>query len=105
MFMIICLSAVAIIILVMASWDGAFMKTKYNIAEDRYDIEKNIMSEGEFQLIRGGIASSSSHNMQPWKIKILDENTFLLYGDMDKTLPVIDPDNKQLLMSLGTFIG
>lgn len=105
MFMRICLSAVVIIILAMASWDGAFMKTKYNIADDGYDIEKNIMSEGEFQLIRGGITSSSSHNMQPWKIKILDENTFTLYADMEKTLPVIDPENKQLLMSLGTFIG
>ncbi|KAF5076764.1 hypothetical protein DSECCO2_156980 [anaerobic digester metagenome] len=105
MIITIILSVIAIVILGMASWDGTFLRTKYNIAEDKYDIEKNIMSEGEFQLIRGGIASSSSHNMQPWKIKIVDENTFSLYADMDKRLPVIDPDNQQLLMSLGTFIG
>ncbi|WP_312070477.1 hypothetical protein [Anaerotignum propionicum] len=105
MIIIVFLSAIAIVIFGMASWDGAFLKTKYNIGEDKYDIEKNIMSEEEFQLIRGGIASSSSHNMQPWKIKIQDENTFSLYADMDKTLPIIDPENQQLLMSLGTFIG
>ena len=103
--MLIILGVAAIMILGMASWDGAYTGTKYNIQKDVYDEEQKIMSEEEFELIRGGIASSSSHNMQPWKIKIVDQKTFSLYADLEKTLPVIDPENIQLLMSEGTFIG
>ncbi|MDD3394623.1 MAG: hypothetical protein PHG19_08310 [Anaerotignum sp.] len=95
----------AVLIFAMASWDGAYMRTEYNVSNDVYDEEKKIMSETEFQLIGAGIQSASSHNMQPWKIKILDQMTFALYADMEKTLPMIDPENNQLLMSQGTFIG
>lgn len=102
---LIILGVVAIIILGMACWDGAFMGTRYNIQKDVYDEEKKVMSKAEFELIRGGIASASSHNMQPWKIKIVDQKTFSLYADMEKNLPVIDPKNIQMLMSEGTFIG
>lgn len=52
-----------------------------------------------------GIQSASSHNMQPWKIKIVDQNTFTLCADKDKALPIVDPENKQMLISQGTFIG
>ncbi len=103
--MLIILGVAAFIILGMASWDGAYTGTTYNIQKDVYDEEKKIMSKAEFELIRGGIASASSHNMQPWKIKIVDQRTFALYADMEKTLPKIDPENIQLLMSEGTFIG
>ena len=34
----------------------------------------------------------------------MGEETIELYADMDKTLSVVDGDNKQLLMSQGTFI-
>jgi nitroreductase len=95
-----------IIVLVgLVVWDGAFLKTQYNINEDYYDIEEEWMTDIQFELIKAGIQSASSHNMQPWKIKILDQQTFQLYADMKKTLPVIDPDYVQHLLSQGTFIG
>lgn len=102
---VVFLCGFAVLIFAMAAWDGAYMRTEYNISNDEYDDEKDVMSETEFQIIRAGIQSASSHNMQPWKIKILNQKTFSLYADMEKTLPVIDPENNQLLMSQGTFIG
>ncbi len=86
-------------------WDGAFLKTKYDISTDQYDEEEAFMSETQFQLIQSGIQSASSHNMQPWKVQIVDQTTFTLYADKGKALPVIDPENKQMLISQGTFIG
>jgi hypothetical protein len=67
----------------MFVWDGAFMSTQYDIGKDIYDDEKELMSETEYKLIRGGIQSASSHNMQPWKVKIHDQMTFSLYADME----------------------
>jgi nitroreductase len=103
-FMIILL-VIAVLAVGLFVWDGAFLKTEYDPSQDQYDDEKELMSEIEFQLIRAGIQAASSHNMQPWKIRILDENTFSLCADMAKALPIVDPDNRQLLMSQGTFIG
>jgi len=101
--------SIVVIILILITgvvvWDGAFITTKYDISKDVYDDEKMLMSETEFKLIQAGIQSASSHNMQPWKVKIFDQVTFSLYADMEKILPVIDPENNQLLMSQGTFIG
>ncbi len=58
-----------------------------------------------YTIINYAIGAASGHNMQPWLIKITDDNIVQLYADMNKTLPVIDKDNYQLLMSQGTFIG
>ncbi len=89
----------------MSVWDGNFLRSYYDSSKDYYDHEKEMMSETQFQLIKAGIQAGSSHNMQPWKIRIHDQKSFSLHADMEKTLPVIDPQNKQLLMSQGTFIG
>ncbi len=94
-----------ILMIGMLIWDGDLMKARYDISKEKYDDEKEVMSEIQFQLIRAGIQAGSSHNMQPWKIRIHDKRSFSLYADMEKTLPVIDPEHKQLLMSQGTFIG
>ncbi|OPL09892.1 MAG: hypothetical protein AVO34_12730 [Firmicutes bacterium ML8_F2] len=96
---------IALILVGVIIWDGAFLSTRYDISKDYYDDEKELMTETQFKLIRAGIQAASSHNMQPWKVKIQDQKTFQLYADMKKTLPVIDPDNAQHLMSQGTFIG
>ncbi|SEO32412.1 hypothetical protein SAMN04488134_10685 [Amphibacillus marinus] len=101
MVLIIMLSIVA----GMVVWNGTFLKTKYDSAQDNYDHEQASMTETQFQLIRAGIQAASSHNMQPWKIKIIDDQSFVLYADLTKHLPIIDPDYQQLLMGQGTFIA
>ena len=84
--------------------NGTFLKSKYNLKKDQYDSELHSMTETQFQLIQAGISAASSHNMQPWKVSIENENQFTLYADMNKDLPVIDKDHRQLLISQGTFI-
>jgi hypothetical protein len=46
----------------------------------------------------------SGHNAQPWIVKILTENHWILGTAESRWLPVIDPDNREMLISLGTFL-
>lgn len=45
----------------------------------------------------------SSHNTQPWRVKIVSESEFIIQSDSTRWLPKVDPDNRELLLSIGTF--
>lgn len=83
---------------------GSFLPKRYDLNKDLYDNEASILTESQFHLIKAGLRASSSHNMQPWKIIVIDESTFELHADLDKSLPVIDPEYQQMLLSQGTFL-
>ncbi len=54
-------------------------------------------------LVRYAILAPSSHNTQPWKFR-LTENGIAVFADYARRLPVVDPDNRELLMSVGAAI-
>ena len=92
-------------ILVYFIWiNGTFLKTEYDIEKDYYDDERYDMTEIQFELIKAGIQAGSSHNMQPWKVKISDLDKISLYADTSKDLSIVDSERKQMLISQGTFI-
>ncbi|MBK5192121.1 MAG: hypothetical protein JJE07_02730 [Flavobacteriaceae bacterium] len=51
-------------------------------------------------LIKYAIKAPSGHNSQPWKFK-LEENSITIFPDYERILPVADPDNHELFISLG----
>ncbi|MEO1401593.1 MAG: hypothetical protein AAFV72_10155 [Cyanobacteria bacterium J06635_1] len=51
-------------------------------------------------LVHFATLAPSGHNTQPWKFAI-GENTIRLYPDFARRLPVVDPDNHALYISLG----
>ncbi|BDA77300.1 hypothetical protein LPTSP3_g02300 [Leptospira kobayashii] len=57
------------------------------------------------KIILTATLSPNSHNTQPWKIKIESDSSFLLYGDENRTLPAIDPINRQFYHTQGTYLG
>lgn len=100
--MIIIGILLSIIVLLFIGLDGTFIsKGKKSVWSDKY-IDR--LENDLFRMIAYGIRAGSSHNMQPWLIRIVSDDTVELYADMDKALPVVDGDHKQLLMSQGTFI-
>lgn len=100
--MIIIGSLILIAILVFISLDGTFLTKKYDsVWSDKY-IEG--LENDQSKMIAYGIRAASSHNTQPWLVKVISTDTIELYADMDKALHVVDGDFKQLLMSQGTFI-
>jgi hypothetical protein len=54
-------------------------------------------------LLKYAILAPSTHNSQPWKFALTPEgvNVFADYG---RRLPVVDPQNRELLMSVGAAI-
>ncbi|HEX6065127.1 MAG TPA: hypothetical protein VFZ04_12945 [Longimicrobiales bacterium] len=54
-------------------------------------------------LLRYAILAPSTHNTQPWRFHI-DASTLDLYTDCDRSLPVSDPDNRELTISCGAAL-
>lgn len=100
--MIIIGSFILVFILSFVLLDGSFLAKGYqSVGSDRYI---NELQNDQSKIIAGAIRAASSHNTQPWLVKSVSDDTIELYADMSKTLPVVDGDNQQLLISQGTFI-
>lgn len=95
-------SLLLITIVLFVSLDGIFLHKKYDsVWTDKY-IEG--LKNDQSRMVAYGIRAASSHNSQPWLVKLINTDTIELYADMDKALHIVDGDYKQLLMSQGTFI-
>ncbi len=46
----------------------------------------------------------SGHNTQPWTVSSSKNTDFTIGFDPKRTLPAVDPDNRELLLSIGAFI-
>jgi len=100
--MIIVGTSLLAVILVLLFLDGTFLPKKYaSVWSDSYIRQ---LENDQSRMIAYGIRAASSHNSQPWLVKQISSDTIELYADMDKALPAVDGDFKQLLISQGTFI-
>lgn len=55
-------------------------------------------------LLRYAILAPSGPNSQPWKFAI-DGSTVLVYADLKRSLPAVDPANRTLYMSVGCALA
>jgi hypothetical protein len=46
----------------------------------------------------------SGHNTQPWVVNVPEPNRLLIGTARDRWLPEVDPENRELLLSLGCFL-
>jgi len=78
------------------------MTTPYEVDEGQYPRAGSAEEQCAF-LLRYVILSPSTHNTQPWRFAILPEG-IEIYGDYTRRMPVVDPGNRELLMSVGAAI-
>jgi hypothetical protein len=52
------------------------------------------------QLIPFAVRAPSGHNTQPWQFSV-EQDTIRIYPDLSRRLPVVDPDDHALFISLG----
>lgn len=52
------------------------------------------------EFVRYATLAPSGHNTQPWKFS-LKEDCIRIFPDFTRSLPVVDPDNRELYISLG----
>ncbi|WP_300037970.1 twin-arginine translocation pathway signal protein [uncultured Roseobacter sp.] len=83
---------------------AAFLNTRtpqaavapWQLAGSYADPRKNALS---FALL-----APNPHNLQPWKVELVGEDTVLLWQDTDKRLPETDPFDRQIIIGLGCFL-
>ncbi len=55
------------------------------------------------QILQHAIKAPSGHNTQPWKFKI-NQDSVEVWPDFRQALPVVDPDHRELYISLGCAV-
>ncbi len=78
------------------------MTTPYAVDEREYPADGSREEQFAF-LLRYAILAPSTHNTQPWRFGITPEG-IELYADYARRMPVVDPGNRELLMSIGTAL-
>ena len=64
----------------------------------------NNISLADFEfLVAQAVKAPSGHNTQPWKFR-QNESAVEIYPDFDRRLPVVDPDDRELFVSLGCAV-
>ena len=77
--------------------------TPWQIDESEFYELESRNSELEF-LLRYAVLAPSSHNTQPWSFRITPEGGVEVFADYSRRLPALDPDDRELLMSVGAAI-
>ncbi|WP_319406750.1 Acg family FMN-binding oxidoreductase [uncultured Desulfosarcina sp.] len=54
-------------------------------------------------LYHAGLAPSG-HNSQPWRVRIESPDNWIIEADAERRLPCVDPQNRELMLSLGAFV-
>jgi len=61
------------------------------------------VSENIASILKYASLAPSSHNTQPWKVKIISESELIIQSDSTRWLPKLDPNNRECLLSIGAF--
>ena len=58
------------------------------------------------RLAAHGLLAANGHNMQPWKIRLDDEDpaAFYLYADSERQTSEVDPPARQMMITQGAFL-
>ncbi|MBP2652468.1 MAG: nitroreductase [Firmicutes bacterium] len=46
----------------------------------------------------------SGHNTQPWTVRVKEPGRWIIGSEQSRWLPAVDPTNRELLLSIGTFL-
>lgn len=76
----------------------------WNVSENEYDKLQSRSDKIRF-LLKYAILAPSSHNTQPWIFKLVRDNIVELYADRTRALPVVDPEDRELIISCGAALN
>lgn len=73
---------------------------------DRENVGKQIkgLEEGLLDIIYLASLAPSGHNTQPWTVRIIESNHWVIGTDLTRCLAVVDPENREALLSIGAFL-
>ena len=62
------------------------------------------LDENECAILYFASLAPSGHNSQPWAIRVEKKGQWVIQMDPTRRLPAVDPNNRELLLSLGCFV-
>ena len=62
------------------------------------------LEEAGLRILQTASRAPSSHNIQPWRVKVLEPRRWIVCADPARRLPAVDPDNREPLLSIGAFL-
>ncbi|MFN8471447.1 MAG: nitroreductase [Anaerolineae bacterium] len=74
-------------------------RTVWNVNADEFPAHGSPHQKLEF-LLNYAVLAPSTHNSQPWLFRIVGK-TVEVYADRTRALPVVDPEDRELVMSCG----
>lgn len=94
----------------MAMGAGAFLnacgrsitRADLKLNNNNFKAIPGLEKQGRAILYHASLAPSG-HNIQPWYVKIIHPNEWIIGADPKRRLPSVDPNNREVLLSLGSF--
>ncbi len=62
------------------------------------------ISKKEREILTLASLASSGHNTQPWTVTVEKPGSWIIGTDKNRWLPMVDPENRETMLSLGAFI-
>jgi nitroreductase len=56
------------------------------------------------RILQAASLAASSHNMQPWVVRVLEPRHWIVAADPARRLPAVDPHNREPILSVGAFL-
>ena len=65
---------------------------------------QSLLSPGQREILRLATKAPSGHNAQPWLVEPESRNVWNIHLNKNALLPVVDPSNREALLSIGAFL-
>lgn len=62
------------------------------------------LGESLSEILRYASLAPSGHNSQPWQVTVHSQNDLTISADPKRRLPAVDPQNREVMLSLGAFL-
>lgn len=62
------------------------------------------LAEDEMDILYLASLAPSGHNTQPWTIRIIEPQHWIVGSARERWLPAVDPQNREVLLSIGAFL-
>ena len=64
----------------------------------------HLLDQDGYRILHYASLAPSGHNAQPWLVKIIDTDEWIIGSNSNRWLPVVDPENRESLLSIGAFV-
>ena len=73
-------------------------------ARDRKQRQIAGLTEEEMDILYLASLAPSGHNTQPWTVRIVEPQHWIVGSARERWLPAVDPQNREVLLSIGAFL-